>query len=62
MYVKYVVGLIYLSDDSPINKVGHGIFFIIVHDGRVKGISGALHILVLAQNLRSMRKLNDVGV
>jgi hypothetical protein len=62
VYVKYVVGLIYVSDDSPVNKVDHGIFFISFHDVRVKGITRALHILVLAQNLRSIRKLNDVGV
>lgn len=51
-----------LGDDSHLDIVGHGKVRIKFPCGRIKRIRGVLHILILAQNLLSMRKLIDVGV
>jgi hypothetical protein len=62
MYVKYDGGMVYLSDEFPLRIVCFNRVLIRFPHGRVKGINGVFHILGLAWNLLSIRKLNDVSV
>jgi hypothetical protein len=62
VYKKYDGGMVYIGNDSPLNIVGHGRVLIRFPNNRVKEINGVLHIPGLAQNLLSVRTLNEVGV
>lgn len=61
-YESFDGGKVYLGDDSNLNIVEYGRVKIIFLGGRVKVISGVLHIPSLAHNLLSISKLTDAGV
>jgi hypothetical protein len=62
VYEKYDGEMVYLGNDSPLSIVGHGRFLIKLPNGIVKRINGVFHIMCLAQNLLSIRTLNDACV
>jgi hypothetical protein len=62
VYEKYDSGMVYLSDDSPLNIVGSGRVLIRFHDGIVKRITQVLHISSLAWNVLLVNELNDASV
>ena len=49
-YEKYNGGDVYLGDDSPTSIIGRGRVKIKLKDGRIRNLSGVLHILNLARN------------
>ena len=60
-YEKYN-GNVFLGDDSPKKIMGLGRVKLFLNDGRIKTLPGVLHILGLARNLISLRKMADAGV
>lgn len=61
-YGEFNGGKMYLGDDSHLYIVGRGKVRIRFPDGRIKRISGVLHIPGLKWNLLSVSKLIDAGV
>ena len=60
-YEKYDGGDVFLGDDKKARIVGHGKVKLKLQGGRVRTLPGVLHILALARNLISVRKLDDEG-
>ena len=61
-YEEIKGGDVLLGDDSLKKIIGRGKVQLILKDVRRGTLSCVLHILGLARNLISIRKLNDVGV
>jgi hypothetical protein len=61
-YERYGGDNVFLSDESTTKIIGRGKFKLRLIDGRIRKILGVLHILGLAINLISIRKMDDVGV
>jgi hypothetical protein len=61
-YERYDGGNVFLGDDSTTIIIGQGKFKLMLIDGRIRKLSGVLHILGLARNLIYVRKMDDVGV
>jgi len=61
-YEKYDGGDVFLGDDRKARIVGHGKVKLKLQGGRVRTLSGVLHIPALARNLIFVRKLDDAGV
>jgi hypothetical protein len=61
-YERYDVGNVLLVDDSTTRIIGRGKFKLRLIDVRIKTLPGVLHILGLAKNLFSIRKMDDAGV
>ena len=61
-YEKYNAGDVFLGDDRKARIVGRGKAKLKLQGGRVRTLSGVLHIPALARNLISVSKLDDVGV
>ena len=52
----------YLGDDSPTNIIGHDRFKIKLKDGRLRTLSGVIHIPNLLRNLISIGKMDVASV
>ena len=61
-YEKYDGGDVFLGDDRKARIIGRGKVKLKLQGGRVRTLSGVLHIPALARNLISVSKLNDAGV
>eukprot|EP00253_Pinus_taeda_P021557 PITA_21557 len=61
-YLKYDGGDVFLRDDRKARIVGRGKVKLKLQGGRVRTLPGVLHIPVLARNMISVSKLDDVGV
>jgi hypothetical protein len=61
-YERYDGGNVFLVDDSTTIIIGRGKFKLWLIDGRIRTLHGVLHILGLAKNLISVRKMDDAGV
>eukprot|EP00253_Pinus_taeda_P025890 PITA_25890 len=61
-YDKYDGGDFFLGDDRKARIIDRGKVMLKLQGGRVRTISGVLHILALARNLISISKLDDVVV
>ena len=61
-YEKYDGVDLFLGDDRKSIIVGHGKVKLKLQGGRVRTHPGILHIPILAKNLISISKLDDVGV
>ena len=61
-YEKYDGGDVFLGDDRKDRIVGRRKVKLKLQGGRVRTLSGVLHIPALARNLISISKLDDVGV
>jgi hypothetical protein len=61
-YERYDGGDVFLGYESTTKIKGRGKFKLKLMDGRIRTLRGVLHILGLAKNLISIRKVDDVGV
>ena len=61
-YEKYNAGDVYLGDDSPASIIRCGRVNLKLKDGRIRTLLGVLHILNLARNLISVRKMDVASV
>ena len=61
-YEKYEGGDVFLGDDRKARIVGRGKVKLKLQGGRVRTLSGVLHIPALARNLISVSELDDAGV
>ena len=61
-YEKYDGGDVFLGDDKKARIIGHEKVKLKLQGGRVRTLSGVLHIPALARNLISISKLDDAGV
>ena len=61
-YEKYGGDDFFLGDDKKTRIIGHVKFKLKLHGGRIRTLSGVLHISALARNLISVSKLDDAGV
>eukprot|EP00253_Pinus_taeda_P034454 PITA_34454 len=61
-YEKYDGGDVFLGDDRNARIIGRGKVKLKLQGGRVRTLPGVLHILALARNLISVRKLDDASV
>eukprot|EP00253_Pinus_taeda_P031361 PITA_31361 len=61
-YEKYNGGHVFLGDDRKAKIIGHRKVKLKLQGGRVRTLSGVLHIPALARNLISVSKLNDASV
>jgi hypothetical protein len=59
---KYDGGNVFLGNDSTTRIIGRGRVKLRLIDGRIKKLLGVLHILGMARNLISVRKMEDAGV
>ncbi len=61
-YEKYDGSDVFLGDDRKARIIGHGKVKLKLQGGRVRTLSGVLHILALARNIISISKMDDAGV
>eukprot|EP00253_Pinus_taeda_P007554 PITA_07554 len=61
-YQKYDGGDVFLGDDRKARIVDHEKVKLKLQGGRIRTLSGVLHIPALAKNLISVSKLDDAGV
>ena len=61
-YEKYDGGDVFLGDDRKAKIVGRRKFKLKLQGGRIRTLSGVLHIPALAINLISISKMDDAGV
>jgi hypothetical protein len=61
-YERYDGGNVFLGDDLKTKIIGRGKVRLRLIDGRIRTLSGVLHIPVLDINLISVRKMDDAGV
>eukprot|EP00253_Pinus_taeda_P033518 PITA_33518 len=61
-YDKYDGGDVFLGDDRKARIIGRGKLKLKLQGGRVRTLSGVLHIPALARNLFFVSKLDDAGV
>jgi hypothetical protein len=61
-YERYDGGNVFLGDDSKTRIIGRGKVKLKLIDGRIKTLSGVLHIPGLSINFLFVNKMNDVGV
>jgi hypothetical protein len=61
-YEKYDGGDVFLGDDSTSKILGHGRVKLLLKDGRIRTLTGVLHIPKLARSLISVSKIEDAGV
>ena len=61
-YGRYDGGDVFLGDDSTTRIIGRGKFKLNLIDGRIRTLSGVLHIPGLAKNLIYIRKMDNAGV
>jgi hypothetical protein len=61
-YEKYDGGNVFLSNDSTTKIIGRGRVKLRLLDGRIRTFPSVLHILGMAKNLISVRKMEDAGV
>jgi hypothetical protein len=61
-YERYDGGNVFLGDDSTNRIIGREKVKLRLIDGRIRTLSGVLHIPGLVRNLIYVRKMDDVGV
>jgi hypothetical protein len=61
-YERYDGGNFFLGDDSTTKIIGQGKFKLRLIDGRIRTPPSALHMLGLARNFISVRKMDDAWV
>jgi hypothetical protein len=61
-YEKYDGGDVFLGDDSTTKIMGHGRVNLLLKYGRIRTLTGVLHIPKLARSLISVSKLDDAEV
>lgn len=61
-YEKYDGGDVFFGDGRKARIIGYGKVKLKLQGGRVRTLSGVLHILALARNLIYVSKLDDAGV
>jgi hypothetical protein len=61
-YERYDGGNVFLDDHSTTRIIGRGKVKLRLIDGRIRTLSGVLHIPGLAKNLIFVRKMDDVGI
>eukprot|EP00253_Pinus_taeda_P036538 PITA_36538 len=61
-FEKYDGGDVFLRDDRKAKIIGHGKIKLNLQGGRIRTLTGVLHIPALARNLIFVSKLDDVGV
>ena len=61
-YERYDGGDVFLGDDSTTKIIGQGKIKLRFIDGRIRTLSGVLHIPGLARNLIFVSKMDDAGV
>jgi hypothetical protein len=61
-YEKYNGGDVFLGDESIAKILGRGRMKLLLKDGRIRTLSGVLHIPKLAKSLIYVSKMDDAGV
>jgi hypothetical protein len=61
-YERYDGGNVFLGDDSTTRIIGRGKVNLRLIDGRIRTLSGVMHIPGLARNFIYVIKMNDAGV
>ena len=61
-YEKYDGGDVFFGDDRKARIIGRGKFNMKLEGGRIRTLSGVLHIPEFARNPISVRNLDDAGV
>jgi hypothetical protein len=61
-YERYDRGDVFIGDDSTTKKIEWGKVKLKLMDGRIRTLHGVFHIPILARNLISVIKMDDVGL